>query len=188
MDMTIASTILPDTLITEIMSHRVDPWDITNLNPASLDLQLGNEWIDISDSKPERFTSDVVTIYPNSTILQLYRKLRRVLKFLPRRPSLLLATTVETISIPDNVYAMVKLKTTPCRRGLGHPIADWVDPGFSGKLTLMLHAFKPVNLCSGQRVCQLVFGTMQLPAAVSYRVKGHYNNQTGPTLSWREKL
>lgn len=181
---------LPDWEI--ITCGHIDPFEKGKVNPASYDLTLSNEWIDMEDSKHAVFVSDSITLYPRSistefiNFLCKFKLLVKLFK-LKKRMTMVLASTMEVVSIPDDYAAMVKLKTTPCREGLGHPIADWVDPGFSGKLTLMLHAFKPIKLYSGGCICQIVICKLNSKCLVSYNKVGHYNGQVGPTPSWKSR-
>lgn len=170
------SILCDNSLIEFIKSGGIKPSEMSNVNPASIDLRIGSDWYDISDKIPKLLHTYAVTLYPRTT-----------LNVLLRRTTLLLATTLEIVKMPANMYGMIKLKTTPCREGLGHPIADWIDPGFEGQLTLMLHAFKEIKLLAGQRICQLVIGNLDERCLMPYVHNGHYMNQRGPTLSWRHK-
>lgn len=170
--------ILQDTLLRDwALSGGVVPYDPDCVNPASIDLKLGCDFIDLYTKEDIR--SSELLLEPRSLTSD-------VAKFLGMDiHTLVLATTLETIHIPDCCAAMLKLKTTPTREGLGHPIADWVDPGFTGQLTLMLHAFKPYMLRAGERIVQLVVVRLEGDCDISYSKIGHYNGQTGPTMSWR---
>ena len=162
----------------------IEPFAQQNVNPASIDLRLGNLWIDFE--VPDKIIySDIITLYPRSLRVELHNTLCKWLP-LKRKPTALLAITLERIVMPDWLAGEVKLKTTPTRLGLGHPIADWVDPGYEGHLTLMLHALKQITLMEGRKVCQLVLwpgSRVDKP----YRIHGHYMNQDKPTLAWTEK-
>jgi len=126
---------------------------------------------------------------PSSVYEFLYTRWRRLhlqlgLKPPPHRPSAILASTSEVISM-DAIHAgEIKLKTTPTRKGLGYLAADWVDPGFTGQLTLTIYVQQDMELYEGQRVCQLVVYRLEYPAVNPYWVSGHYQYQHGPTLAW----
>lgn len=93
-----------------------------------------------------------------------------------------LASTLETIKLPDHVAAMVIGCSTEARNGLMVECAGWVDPGFHGQLTLELKNIGPdhIWLGAGQRIAQLVFFQMDRTADPPYR--GRYQHQQGPTL------
>lgn len=167
------------------------PYTQENINPASIDLRIGVGWLDVQ--YPEiRHICVPMTVYQVTirTLLQnvivdtLYKVFRTPKLMRYRRPTAVLLTTLESISLPIDIAAQIKLKTTPTREGLGHPIADWVDNGFLGQLTLMVTANKTISIYPGDKICQLVLHKTKRPD-VSYATKGHYYNQIGATPSWR---
>jgi dCTP deaminase len=139
-------------------SGGVTPFELTNVNPASLDLRLSGEYVNLETG--ERYTADEITILPGQAIL---------------------ASTLEYIKMPTTYAGSVYLKSSMARIGLDHALAGWVDPGFSGELTLEFHSHRPVTLKKGQRVCQLVLIKMTDPPLKSYKQTGRYNGQRGPT-------
>ena len=161
------------------------PIDINCINPASIDLKLDCQWRDVEEPDVLR-TSSHITIYPRTIGVEIYNLFAKWFKK-ERKPTAILASTVESIIIEPYEAASIKLKTTPTREGLGHPIADWVDPGFSGHLTLMLYANKKITLHHEDRIVQMVVFELSGPVNKSYRDVGHYCGQRGPTPSWREQ-
>ncbi len=134
----------------------VEPYDPDCINPASIDLRLGNMFIDLENNV--EFETAEIVIVPGQAIL---------------------ATTLEIITIPPNAIGNVYLKSSMARRGLDHALAGLCDPSFSGTLTLELHSHRPIALCAGQRVIQLV-----LTATKGYPLRGYegkYQGQRGPT-------
>jgi dCTP deaminase len=100
-----------------------------------------------------------------------------------------LATTYETVELPDNLVARVEGRSSMGRLGITmHVTAGYIDPGFHGKITLEISNIgkMPVALYTGQRVCQIVFETM---TSSSERPYGHperdskYMNQERPVTS-----
>lgn len=153
------------------------PYVEDHVNPASIDLTLGREWRDLEFPDITN-SSDRVIIYSplDVSILSKYNSLKSM-------PTAILAITEEWVEIPDNMVGMIKLKSTPSRLGLAHPIADWVDPGYKGKLTLMLNAVKTLTLPVGIRVVQLTLCKLSGSVERSYAQTGHYNYQTSPTIA-----
>lgn len=139
-------------------SGGISPYDPNNVNPASIDLRLGGEFLDLENGL--RFRQDEIIIRPGQAIL---------------------ATTLEYIVMPSLYSGSVYLKSSMARIGLDHALAGWVDPGFHGELTLEFHAHRPVRLIKGQRVCQLVLMQMEAKPLADYTVTGRYNGQRGPT-------
>jgi len=97
--------------------------------------------------------------------------------------SFLLATTLESVKLPDNLTAFVEGRSSIGRIGLFIQNAGWVDPGFEGQITLELYNANslPIRLEAGRRICQLVFCKMDQVASVPYR--GKYQNQKRATGS-----
>lgn len=168
--------ILVDWEIIELgKSGVITPFYEDQVNPGSLDLRIGEDWIDMLLD---------VAFKGNVMLVPSGMEMKDDIPHDVYPTTAVLGTTLETLRLPDNIAAEVKLKTTPTRLGLGHPIADWVDPGFHGQLTLMLHAFKPIILMPGQRIVQLVFHRLHTPDNPYHKV-GHYVNQKGPTRAWK---
>lgn len=162
----------------------ITPFYKENVNPASLDLTLGNAWIDLYD---ESMHTGPVTLYPSSRFREMLYEIKKAvhrLLFQPvpqHKPTSILAITEEWIDLSDNMAADIKLKTTPARKGLNHTLAGWIDPGYEGRLTLTLHATQTVTLVPGQRVCQIIVYQLDDVPVRSYRKTGHYMYQTRPT-------
>jgi len=157
------------------------PFDVSCINPASVDLRIGNVWRDFDSH--ELFYADTVTLYPRTFLVDSYNFFARMFK-LKKKMTIVFAVTVERVNLHNGLAGMVKLKSSRIREGLGYPIADWVDPGYRGKLTLMLTAHRKIRIHSGQRIVQLVLEEMEM-SDKPYNVVGHYMNQTVPTGSWR---
>ena len=94
-----------------------------------------------------------------------------------------LATTKEYISLPNDLTAFVEGRSSLGRMGLFIQNAGWVDPGFSGEITLELFNANrcAIELQSGRRIGQLVFAQMDQPALFPYC--GKYQGQRGATGS-----
>lgn len=100
-----------------------------------------------------------------------------------------LAATLETITLPDDIVARVDGKSSLGRLGLLiHATAGFVDPGWTGKLTLELSnvAKMPIAVRPGMRICQISFLRLSTPAERLYGSPGlgsKYQGQTEPTAS-----
>lgn len=179
--------ILPDYKIREwARVGGLRPFSERLVNPASIDLRLHKLWRDMDN--PEEVKESLAGVDG----IRLYRRTPArslVNRFFPSTyPFVILACTLETISLKTNIAGTVNTKTTPTRMGLGHPVAEWVDPGFIGQLTLVLHAHMDIVLRPGSRICQLVLH--QVPDVEhSYAERGHYMHQLGPTQSyWKGEI
>ena len=100
-----------------------------------------------------------------------------------------LASTYEVINLPDDIAGRLEGKSSLGRLGLlTHSTAGFIDPGFSGHITLELSnvANLPVKLFPGMKIGQLCLIKLSSPAEHPYgsAVYGsRYQGQRGPTPS-----
>jgi dCTP deaminase len=147
----------------------VVPFNPDLVNPASLDVRLG----------------------PRIQVEQIFtRKLRTIdISYTtPERPYLiwplqwLLAETVESFCLSDNIAAQFKLKSSRAREGIDHALAGFADPGwFGSKLTMELRnnrLLHRVPIWCGMRIGQMKFEFMDALPTRSYALTGRYNNDT----------
>lgn len=102
---------------------------------------------------------------------------------------MVLASTVEHVTLDATLAARVEGRSSMGRLGLAtHVTAGFIDPGFSGHITLELvnHAPRVVRLHAGMRIGQLCVFGLSSPARWPYGSQGlasHYQGQRGPTAS-----
>ena len=151
----------------------VSPLEDGQIQPASVDIRLGDTFGIIEDSSAGIVDLDNEIKYKT---IQADRYL-----LLPGQ--FVLATTMEYIQLPDNLTAFVEGRSSLGRMGLFIQNAGWVDPGFAGEITLELFNANrcAIELRSGRRVGQLVFALMDRNAENPYR--GKYQGQRGATGS-----
>ena len=151
----------------------ITPLDKEQVQPASVDIRLGDTFSIVEDLSTGIITfKDEVrykTINTDTYIL------------LPGQ--FVLATTMEYVSLPDNLTAFVEGRSSLGRLGLFIQNAGWVDPGFQGEITLELFNANrcAIELKAGRRVGQLVFAEMDDIAMKPYN--GKYQGQRGATGS-----
>lgn len=105
-----------------------------------------------------------------------------------------LGSTVEEIEMPLDLAAKLEGRSSLGRLGLViHATAGYVDPGFSGDLTLEISNISrtPIRIYSEMRIAQLCFYNMSSPVERPYGAPGlgsKYQGQKGPTSSkiWEE--
>ena len=154
-------------------SLSISPLEKEQIQPASVDIRLGNTFSVIEDSPSGVITMDqeitYKTIQSDTYVL------------LPGQ--FILATTMEYFVLPDDLTAFVEGRSSLGRMGLFIQNAGWVDPGFEGEITLELFNANrcAIKLQSGRRVGQLVFARMDTPALHPYR--GKYQGHKGATGS-----
>ena len=100
-----------------------------------------------------------------------------------------LGSTYETCTLPDDVAGRLEGKSSLGRLGLlTHSTAGFIDPGFSGHITLELSnvANLPITLWPGMKIGQLCLLRLTSPAEHPYgsaQVGSKYQGQRGPTPS-----
>lgn len=100
-----------------------------------------------------------------------------------------LASTLEKFTLPAHLAGRLEGKSSLGRLGLlTHSTAGFIDPGFSGYITLELSnvANLPITLWPGMKVGQLALFQMSSPAETPYgsgKLGSKYQGQRGPTAS-----
>lgn len=100
-----------------------------------------------------------------------------------------LGSTYEVVTLPDDIAARLEGKSSLGRLGLlTHSTAGFIDPGFSGHVTLELAnvATLPIKLYPGMKIGQLCFFRLSSPAENPYgssKYGSRYQGQRGPTPS-----
>jgi len=109
--------------------------------------------------------------------------------FIIQPGTFVLASTLESVTLPDDIVARVDGRSSLGRLGLlVHATAGYVDPGWTGKLTLELsnQSQMPIALYYGMKVSQISFLRMSTPVDRPYgseSLASKYQGQTGPTPS-----
>lgn len=170
----------------EIDAGRVvlDPWDPTMVQPSSVDVRLDKFFrlfdnhkypvIDPAADQPD--LTRLIEVEPDEG-------------FVLHPGEFVLGSTLETVSLADDLAARVEGKSSLGRLGLlTHATAGFVDPGFSGHVTLELSnvATLPIRLWPGMKIGQLCFFRLSSPAEHPYgsaAYGSHYQGQRGPTAS-----
>ena len=162
----------------------VEPFDEAMIQPSSVDVRLDKFFrvfenhkysvIDPSIEQPE-LTREVVAEDGEHFILH--------------PGEFVLASTYEVITLPDDIAGRLEGKSSLGRLGLlTHSTAGFIDPGFSGHITLELSnvANLPVKLFPGMKIGQLCLIKLSSPAEHPYGsaiYASRYQGQRGPTPS-----
>jgi dCTP deaminase len=180
-------SVLSDRSIKEALASGrlgIEPLDEAAIQPASVDVRLD-----------AAFRVFKTTSRPYVDVAQEVDDLTELVEISPEEPfvihpgSFCLGSTLETITIPNDIVARVDGKSSLGRLGLlVHATAGYVDPGWMGKLTLELsnQSQMPIALYYGMRIAQISFIELTTPVDRPY---GHadlgskYQGQTGPTAS-----
>lgn len=168
--------ILSDNQISKMLKSGelgVEPIEQNQIQPASVDIRLGNRFR-IVDDKSEGIVHLDKKVEYKEIVADRYL-------LLPGQ--FVLATTMEYVKLPNDLTAFVEGRSSMGRLGLFIQNAGWVDPGFEGEITLELFNANrcAIELRAGHRVGQLVFAKMGESAQFPY--SGKYQFQRGATGS-----
>jgi dCTP deaminase len=133
--------------------------------------------------------------YPHIDPAEEQAELTRQVEPEPGEPFILhpgefvLASTYEVVTLPDDIAGRLEGKSSLGRLGLlTHSTAGFIDPGFSGHVTLELSnvATLPIKLWPGMKIGQLCLFRLSSPAEHPYgsaQYGSRYQGQRGPTQS-----
>ena len=155
------------------------------LGSCSIDLRLGKKFRVFNHSK-------IALIDPQNPCatedLMTEITVKNADPFILQPGDFILATTMETITIPDNLLARLEGRSSLGRLGIVvHSTASVFDPGWHGVAVLELGNLGriPVALYPGMRICSFTFEELSSPADVPYtkRKSSKYKHQNSPLAS-----
>lgn len=144
----------------------VEPAGPDCVQPASIDLRLGDEFARFEASYPPRVV-DPWGVSRSITSSEKFKAERVTIE--PQ--TFMLAHTLERVRLGDNLVARIEGRSTIGRHGLAvHITAGFVDPGFDGQLTLELFNASPhtIILRAGMPIAQLAVQRLSSAAAKPY--------------------
>jgi dCTP deaminase len=162
----------------------LDPYDPAMIQPSSVDVRLdrffrvfeNHRYAHIDPSVEQAELTRLVECRPDEA-------------FILHPGEFVLGATYEAVTLPDDIAARLEGKSSLGRLGLlTHSTAGFVDPGFTGHITLELSnvATLPIMLWPGMKVGQLCFFQLSSPAMNPYGSAANlsrYQGQRGPTAS-----
>ncbi|MCV7458887.1 dCTP deaminase [Micrococcus luteus] len=170
----------------ELDSGRVglDPLDPAMVQPASVDVRLdrffrlfdNHRYAHIDPRQEQDELTRLVEVDPDES-------------FILHPGEFVLGSTYEQVTLPDDLAARLEGKSSLGRLGLlTHSTAGFIDPGFSGHVTLELSnvATLPITLWPGMKIGQLCFFRLSSAAQSPYGTganQNRYQGQRGPTAS-----
>ena len=170
----------------ELDSGRIvlDPYEPAMIQPSSIDVRLDRFFRLFDNHK-----------YAHIDPSQDQPELTRLVEVDGEEPFVLhpgefvLGSTYEAVTLPDDVAARLEGKSSLGRLGLlTHSTAGFIDPGFTGHVTLELSnvATLPILLWPGMKIGQMCFFRLSSPAEQPYgsgAAGSRYPGQRGPTAS-----
>ena len=170
----------------EVAADRVqiDPYDEGMIQPSSIDVRL-DRWFRVFENHK----------YPHIDPSVEQPDLTRLIEpegdepFILHPGEFVLGSTFEVVTLPDDVAGRLEGKSSLGRLGLlTHSTAGFIDPGFSGHVTLELSnvATLPITLYPGMKIGQLCLFRLSSPTEHPYgseKYGSRYQGQRGPTPS-----
>lgn len=145
----------------------IEPLNVDCIQPASVDIHLDNKLL-VFKTWGYSFYIDVKQSMDDLTEPV---KIEEDKPFFLNAAESVLASTLESSILPDDIVARLEGKSSSGRIGLLiHPTAGYVDPGWQGHLTLGLSnvARLPVTLYYDMKIGQLSFLRLTSPAERLY--------------------
>jgi dCTP deaminase len=177
-------------LIDQIKNGRLqlEPYESSLIQPSSIDVRLdrwfrvfnNTKYTHIDPSEQQDELTTLVEVPDDES-------------FVLHPGEFVLASTLEAVTLPDDLAGRLEGKSSLGRLGLlTHSTAGFIDPGFSGHVTLELSnvANLPITLWPGMKIGQLCIFRLSSAAEHPYgsSVYGsRYQGQRGPTpsRSWK---
>ncbi|MFI7134879.1 dCTP deaminase [Nonomuraea sp. NPDC050153] len=162
----------------------LDPFDLDMIQPSSIDVRLDRFFRVFENHR-----------YPHIDPSVEQPDLTRMVEpdgdepFILHPGEFVLASTYEVVTLPDDLASRLEGKSSLGRLGLlTHSTAGFIDPGFSGHVTLELSnvATLPIKLWPGMKIGQLCVFRLSSPAEHPYgseKYGSRYQGQRGPTPS-----
>ena len=173
-------------ILAEIDAGRIamDPFDPAMLQPSSIDVRLDRFFRVFENHR-----------YPHIDPAADQSDLTRMVEpegdepFILHPGEFVLGSSFEAVTLPDDVAARLEGKSSLGRLGLlTHSTAGFIDPGFSGHVTLELSnvATLPILLWPGMKIGQMCFFRLSSASEHPYgssEYGSRYQGQRGPTAS-----
>ncbi|EQD87668.1 dCTP deaminase [Saccharopolyspora erythraea] len=162
----------------------LDPFDAAMIQPSSIDVRLDRYFRVFDNTKythidPSQQQDELTSL----------REVPDDEPFVLHPGEFVLGSTFELVGLPDDLAGRLEGKSSLGRLGLlTHSTAGFIDPGFSGHITLELSnvANLPITLWPGMKIGQLCLFRLSSPADHPYGTKqagSRYQGQRGPTPS-----
>jgi len=170
----------------ELESGRLglEPYDEAMLQPSSIDVRLDRYFRVFDNTKYTHIDPSLQQDELTSLVEQTGDD-----PFVLHPGEFVLGSTFELFTLPDDLAGRLEGKSSLGRLGLlTHSTAGFIDPGFSGHITLELSnvANLPITLWPGMKIGQLCLFRLSSAAEYPYgsaQAGSKYQGQRGPTPS-----
>jgi dCTP deaminase len=163
----------------------VDPYDPAMLQPSSIDVRLDRYFRVFDNTKYTHIDPSI----QQDELTSLVEQSDEDEPFVLHPGEFVLGATFERVGLPDDLAGRLEGKSSLGRLGLlTHSTAGFIDPGFSGHITLELSnvANLPITLWPGMKIGQLCLFQLTSAAEHPYgsaKAGSRYQGQRGPTPS-----
>jgi len=163
---------------------KIDPWDPSLVQPSSIDVRLDRFFRVFNNSQYTHIDPAVQQDDLTSLVEPAEDD-----PFVLHPGEFVLGSTLEVVTLPDDLASRLEGKSSLGRLGLiTHATAGFIDPGFSGHITLELSnvANLPITLWPGMKIGQMCLFRLTSPAEHPYgsaQYGSRYQGQRGPTPS-----
>jgi len=134
----------------------LDPFDPEMVNPASIDIRIGNDNIyrGVQCNIAGRTAENPIYLEPGAFML---------------------ISTLERLKVPLDCAMDFRLKSSRARAGYDHALAFWFDPGWDGIGTLEItnNGYDMVPIYPGLRIGQIIYHQLSEPCAKPYVGRYH---------------
>jgi len=162
----------------------LEPLDEAMIQPSSIDVRLDRFFRVFNNTRythidPRQQQDDLTTLVETDDDQP----------FVLHPGEFVLGSTFESVQLPDDLAGRLEGKSSLGRLGLlTHSTAGFIDPGFTGHITLELSnvANLPITLWPGMKIGQLCLFRLTSPAEHPYgstAAGSRYQGQRGPTPS-----
>ena len=162
----------------------IDPWEPDLIQPSSIDVRIdryfrvfnNSQYTHIDPSQQQDELTSLVEPKDDEA-------------FVLHPGEFVLGSTLEVVTLPDDLAGRLEGKSSLGRLGLlTHSTAGFIDPGFTGHITLELSnvANLPIKLYPGMKIGQLCLFRLSSAAEHPYgsaQYGSRYQGQRGPTPS-----
>jgi dCTP deaminase len=162
----------------------VDPFDVEMVQPSSIDVRLDRYFRVFDNTKYTHIDPSIQQDELTSLVEQDGGD-----PFVLHPGEFVLGSTFEQVTLPDDLAGRLEGKSSLGRLGLlTHSTAGFIDPGFTGHITLELSnvANLPITLWPGMKIGQLCLFRLSSAAEFPYgsqQAGSKYQGQRGPTPS-----
>lgn len=155
---------------------KISPFDPALINPNSLDVRLGGNYSALESSDADGY------IDPQDKSTFKFTEglwIREGGEYLLGAREFILASLLEDITLPDNICAEIRGKSSIGRLGIANSsVAGIIDTGWSGVLTIELYNYSDfaVLLKKGMKIGQILFHKTEI-CDKPYSQTGRYYKQ-----------